>query len=493
MADSRRSSKRLKTTSPHPGRNNEDASIICPLCCCGNIGSSADDDDADNIAAAPSHFTGCLCRKSGICMDKAASKVLNDEGVVRKYNALLSRVSKSSLWEDAIERNASCKTVEVGQRVCLACWNYDKNTMSTNDGLPRYWVMIVSPQLQNILDSEKVCKLCSYRHGVLLEYADDVEFTPNLVRQKVPSQLLESVRVFLAKIYGFPTGDSGNILTGNEKELCWQHWCHWYYGLPEKLQRICEGKYGDAWLPFNYRVCVVCDRDKHTARKGTWTLAGAVSCECRDKISELLTDDITLSDFDWVCPGCRDKTSDSSALLDDAVVDPAADTQPCSQPPPNNEVGNDVTLTFEPCHNLNIDWDCAEALLIDYRHTSEMYCSAGGNDDHVSMATSASHMALAVAINDLKLHGFSTYSTIRFTFQMGFQDLATDAGVDNVLWHRWLPRLRSEMLKMISTIKCGVYKLQQGSGNGMVNHGLQNSSMLLYDQSCYIIACGRFE
>ena len=130
-------------------------------------------------------------------MDKAASKVLNDEGVVRKYNALLSRVSKSSLWEDAIERNASCKTVEVGQRVCLACWNYDKNTMSTNDGLPRYWVMIVSPQLQNILDSEKVCKLCSYRHGVLLEYADDVEFTPNLVRQKVPSQLLESVRVFL--------------------------------------------------------------------------------------------------------------------------------------------------------------------------------------------------------------------------------------------------------------------------------------------------------
>ena len=175
-------------------------------------------------------------------MDKAASKVLNDEGVVRKYNALLSRVSKSSLWEDAIERNASCKTVEVDQRVCLACWNYDKNTMSTNDGLPRYWVMIVSPQLQNILDSEKVCKLCSYRHGVLLEYADDVEFTPNLVRQKVPSQLLESVRVFLAKIYGFPTGDSGNILTGNEKELCWQHWCHWYYGLPEKLQRICEGK-----------------------------------------------------------------------------------------------------------------------------------------------------------------------------------------------------------------------------------------------------------
>ena len=172
-------------------------------------------------------------------------------------------------------------------------------------------------------------------------------------------------------------------------------------------------------------------------------------------------------------------------MLDDAVVDPAADTQPCSQPPPNNEVGNDVTLTFEPCHNLNIDWDCAEALLIDYRHTSEMYCSAGGNDDHVSMATSASHMALAVAINDLKLHGFSTYSTIRFTFQMGFQDLATDAGVDNVLWHRWLPRLRSEMLKMISTIKCGVYKLQQGSGNGMVNHGLQNSSMLLYDQSCY--------
>ena len=167
-----------------------------------------DGEPTDIERVPPSHFTGCCCGKTGICYNKRSTKILNDEGIVNSYNQLLTRVSKSELWESALERNAAIRTVDFGQRVCNACWLHDKAALSKEDGLPRYWEAILSPGLQNSLSPRKVCKLCAYRRGVLLEFADDVQFDPDPVKQKVPAHVMESVRFFLAKTYGFP-GDFG--------------------------------------------------------------------------------------------------------------------------------------------------------------------------------------------------------------------------------------------------------------------------------------------